>query len=139
MFADTPAKGDFELGWAPVPKFTDDGRYVGEYCGTAMGLSGTIAEDKRGAAAAFMTLWSARYSESRADGLIHDIGLSPTEADSYLTFCEQSGGLYNADMKIEEKFLSDKMPVELYGSPDTVYNTFGEAYVRAAEINSRYK
>lgn len=139
MFADTPAKGDFELGWTPVPKFTDEGRYIGEFCGTAMGLSGTIAEDKRGAAAAFMTLWSARYSESRADGLIHDIGLSPTEADSYLTFCEQSGGLYNADMKIEEKFLSDKMPVELYGSPDTVYNTFGEAYVRAAEINSRYK
>lgn len=104
-----------------------------------MGLSNTVAEDKRGAAAAFMTLWSARYSESRADELIHDVGLSPTEADSYLTFCEQGGGLYNADMQIETQFLTEKMPVELYGSPDTVYNTFGEAYARAAQINSRYK
>ena len=139
MFGDTPEKGDFEAGWAPIPKFSDEGRYVGEFFGTAMGLSNTVAEDKRGAAAAVMTLWSARYSESRADELIHDVGLSPTEADSYLTFCEQGGGLYNADMQIETQFLTEKMPVELYGSPDTVYNTFGEAYARAAQINSRYK
>ena len=104
-----------------------------------MGLSRTVSDARKGAAAAFMTLWCARYSESRADELIYDIGLTPTEADSYLTFCEAAGGLFSADAKISELFHAQEMPVQLYGDPDTVYNTYGAAYARTDVINDRYQ
>ena len=139
VFDNTPSAAGFEIGWAPIPKFTADGQYVGELCGSALGLSKTVAEDKKAAAAAFMVLWCARYSERRSDTLIYDLKLTPTETDSYLTFCEAYGGLYNADALIGEVFTSEKMPEQMYGDPDTVYNTFGAAYNRTDVINNRYQ
>lgn len=139
LFGANPTKGDFSVGWAPIPAFSESGKCIGELCGSAMGLSRTVSDARKGAAAAFMTLWCARYSESRADELIYDIGLTPTEADSYLTFCEVAGGLFSADAKISELFHAQEMPVQLYGDPDTVYNTYGAAYARTDVINDRYQ
>lgn len=139
VFSESPDKGEFEIGWAPIPKFTENGRYVGEIFGSAMGLSRTASGNNRNAAAAFMALWCARYSESRSDELIYDIGLTPTETDSYLTFCETDGELYSADASIAQVFSSEKMPVHLYGTPETVYNTYGAAFARTDIINDRYQ
>ena len=139
IYGDVPQKGEFEIGWAPIPKFTEQGTYTGDFCGSGMGLSKTIDDDKKGAAAAFIVLWCARYSESRSDQLIYDTGLSPTEADSYLTFCETGGRMLSADAAIESLFTSQTMPVQLYGMPDTVYNTYSQAFGRTDVINDRYQ
>lgn len=139
MYGDIPQKGEFELGWAPIPKFTESGTYTADFCGSGMGISKTIADEKKEASVAFIVLWCARYSESRSDRLIYEAGLSPTEADRYLTFCEAEGRMLSADAQISELFVSQTMPAELYGTPDSVYNVYSAAYRRTDFINDRYQ
>ncbi len=139
-FADTPAVGEgVKVGWAPVPKLGQDGRYVGELCGSGFGLSATVSDARRGAASAFISLWCARAAESRSDTLIYKLGLTPTEADAYLSFSETDGGIYSADGEVSAVFDAASMPVELYGTPETVFNKFGAAFIRTDMINKRYR
>lgn len=138
-YTDTPEKGDFELGFKPIPKFGADGKAVCGFSGDALGLSKTANADVSAAACAFMTLWCARYTEARADKLMYELSLSASDTDAYFTLGESCGGLYTVDGQISRLFESPFMPTQLYGNPDTVYNTFAAAYTRTDVLNDRYR
>lgn len=138
-YTDTPATHDIEVGFAPLPKSSSDGSMVAELCGTGIGISKYIAEDKVDTALTFAALWSARYTESRIDTLLFDLKLAPDAAEKYMEFTEQNGRIYTADSQIADLFTVSAFPKELASSSETVYNTFYKAYDRTVLLNKRYR
>lgn len=138
-FTDKPSFYNFEVGFAPLPKASDDGSMVAELCGTGIGVSKYIAEDKKDTALTFAVLWSTRYTESRMDTLLFDLKLSQEAAEKYLDFTERNGKIYVADSQIADIFISDTFPAELAADSQTVYNTFYKAYNRTVLLNKRYR
>lgn len=134
-FTDDPGDMSFKLSFVPVPKCDDNGRDVAEICGIGLGIAKTATDDMAQTAAIFASLWSARYTESRADRLMALLGLE--KAEKYLYFTESNGIISNADRQISHLFDGDIILAYLYADEDSVYNSCVSAYNRSKLINAR--
>ena len=132
-----PGEQSFKLSFVPLPKYTTDGSYVAEFCGTGLGISKTADDETAAYVTSFLTLWSARYTESRADRLIKLLG--EQKAEQYLTASEEHGKLTNADAKIAQTFNGEVISEALFSDGKTIYDTYSDAYNRAAALNARLK
>ncbi len=149
IYTDTPyRRNNMQIGWAPLPSYGEDGTNVMALCGAGLGLSNTIPEKNKDAAITFAMLWCARYSESREDTLMFDLGLSKADCEQYIALCEQTGGIYAADRQINTFFDGKNGILPMYYADDPYNGVEPElssimypvplAYDRAELINSRY-
>ncbi len=135
-YTDVPETPKAELGFVPIPSYKD-GKNVTELSGVGMGISKTADDTQSQYALTFILLWSARYSEARADALVHDYKLSEQKAEKYIEFAETEGGLYNADRILSAHFTKSTIPESLYSTPDEILEKYADAFSRVAVINSR--
>lgn len=135
-YTDAPEAPKAELGFVPIPSYKN-GKNITELCGVGMGVSKTADDLQSQYALTFILLWSARYSEARADALVFDYKLSEEKAEKYIGFAETEGGLYNADRVLSTHFTKQTIPEALYSSPEEILEKYADAFVRADVINSR--
>ncbi len=135
-YTDAPELDKGELGFVPIPAY-NAGKNITELCGVGMGVSKTADDLQSQYALTFILLWAARYSEARADALVHDYKLSEQKAEKYIEFAETEGGLYNADRILSAPFTKTTIPTALFGTPDTVLEKYADVFDRVALINSR--
>jgi hypothetical protein len=109
LFAATPNVNGFDVGFAPVPACTEGASGVSELCGTGLGISKNIAEEKEQAALTLAMLWCARYTESRLDTLLFDLKLDKPTAESYINLCENESAIFTADAEITSVLGQDKV------------------------------
>ncbi len=136
-FTDAPVIDKGALGFVPVPSYGPQGKNVAELCGVGMGVSKTATDEQSQYALTFILLWSARYSEARADALVFDYKLSEQKAEKYIEFSETNGGLYNADRVISSIFTKSTIPETLCGEPDEILTEYAAAFERTAVLNGR--
>lgn len=135
-YTDLPTKKNVTLGFAPLPRYGEDGTNVVSLSGYALGLSKTVTAENQPAALTFAMLWSARYSESREDSLLFDLGLDSDLTDKYISLCEQSGAFYSADRHINSAFSGNTIPEE-YITNVSENQKLSDALHRAQIINTR--
>ena len=135
-FTDAPTLDKGSLGFVPIPAYKD-GNNVTELCGVGMGVSKTADDIQSQYALTFILLWSARYSEARADALVYDYKLDEKKAEKYIEFSESNGGLYNADIILSQDFAKSTIPHSLFSTPETILEKYADSFNRVALINNR--
>ena len=93
-------KRNMNISWAPLPKLASEDTNKVALTGSALGLSKNIKEENIAPALTLAMLWSARYTESRQDTLLFDLGLSAASCEQYISLCEKEGALLSPDKKL---------------------------------------
>ncbi len=137
-YTDKPILTEGELGFVPVPAiYGKSTTPVCEFSGIGMGISNTADDMTAQTALTFLLLWSARYSEARADELIFTYGLTPQKANKYIEFTETNAKYYNADSQLSTYFETEEISKSLLGDPSAVITAFQSAYDRTVLLNLR--
>lgn len=134
VYTDTPEINNFKVGFAPLPRFNEDGTNVVSLCGYALGLSKTVKKENVDSALTLALLWSARYTETREDTLQFDLGLDKDSRQSYIELCEKEGAFYAADAEINSVF-TGLIPTE---KTEEVEQNLKAAKSRAALLSTRF-
>ena len=136
-YTDSPVLSEGELGFVPVPAIYGKGEPVCEFSGVGMGISASADDISAQTALTFLLLWSARYSEARADDLVYTYGLSPKKANKYIEFTETNGKFYNADRQLSSYFETKEISESLIGDEATGITAYQSAYDRTVLLNLR--
>jgi hypothetical protein len=139
VYTDAPVRRNMTISWAPMPAYSEDGTNIMALCGSGLGLSKTVSEQNRDTALTFIMLWCARYTESREDALVFDLGISKASCDRYIDLSEQSGIICAADREINAIFATTGFPEAYYKeTEEETAPDFEKALSRAKLISERY-